>query len=293
MEKTDMIKLHAYAKLNLSLDITGKRANGYHELDTIMQSISLFDTVIIRKADYMRVHFDNDKIDGKKSTVSKALRCFMEKTGIAGADICVQKRIPLMSGLGGASADAAAALIGLNKLFRAGLSSTELERMGMRIGADVPFCLTGGTARAKGIGEELKPLSPLVFMHYAVIKPRKGVATAAAFSRYTKSAPISMESVEYAVLKGDIKLYLRHADNALGLAALSISPEILGAGEALIAAGAERALLSGSGSSMFAPFLSLDEARRAAGKVNGDYELCGAYSPCGGGVKVIEFGEDI
>ncbi len=288
-----MIKLRAYAKLNLSLDITGKRADGYHELDTIIQNISLFDTVIIKKADYIRVHFDNSAVIGKRSTVYKALRIFIERTGIPGADISIQKRIPLMSGLGGASADAAAVLIGLNTLYGTGLNTDELAGMGMRIGADVPFCLSGGTARAKGIGEVLKPLLPSALMHYAVVKPLKGVPTAEAFSRYTKSVPVKMESVEYAVLKADISLYLRCAGNALGLAALSISPGILSAGEALVAAGAKRALMSGSGSSMFSPFSSLDEARRTADKITGDFELCGAYSPCSTGVEITESRENI
>lgn len=287
-----MIKLHAYAKLNLSLDITGKRADGYHELDTIMQSISLFDTVVIKKADCIRIHFDNN-VDSKKNTAFNALRLFMARTGVAGADISIKKRIPLMSGLGGASADAAAVLIGLNKLYGTNLCADELAQMGRRIGADVPFCLSGGTARAKGIGEVLKPLSPSAFMHYAVVKPHKGVSTAAAFSRYAKSDPVRMESVEYAVLKGDVNLYLRHADNALGLAALSISPEILRAAEALAAAGAQRALLSGSGSSMFAPFTSLEEAKLAVSRIKGDFELCDAYSPCSSGVEVVESGEDL
>jgi 4-diphosphocytidyl-2C-methyl-D-erythritol kinase len=125
-------------------------------------------------------------------------------------------------------------------------------------------------------------------MHYAVVKPHVGISTAEAYRRYKKSVPLRMETIEYAILKGDTDLFLRHAGNALGLPALAISPEILRAAEALMAAGAPRALMSGSGSSMFAPLKSFEEAQAVANRVKGDFALCGAYSPSSLGVKIME-----
>ena len=283
-----MIKLNAHAKLNLALDITGKRVDGYHELDTIMQSLSLCDTVTIKKAHGIRVSMDSGGVDAKDNTAYKAALSFAEHTGITGANIFIEKRIPAQSGLGGASADAAAVLIGLNRLYDAGLKPDELAAIGVRIGADVPFALMGGTARARGVGEVLHPLRPTVLMHYVIIKPYAGVSNAEAFRRYKKTTPLRMETVEYAVLKGDIPLYLRYTGNALGMAALSISPEILSAAEALMAAGAPRALMSGSGSSMFAPFSTYEEAQSAASRVKGDFAFISVCSSCGAGVTIIE-----
>lgn len=283
-----MIKLNAHAKLNLALDITGKRADGYHELDTIMQSISLCDTVTIKKADCIRVAMDTGGAPVQNNTAYKAAKAFAEWTGITGADIFIEKRIPFESGLGGASADAAAVLIGLDRLYATDLKPSVLAELGVRIGADVPFALTGGTARAHGIGEVLRPLRPSALMHYVIVKPHAGVSTVEAFRRYKQSTPLRMETVEYAVLKGDIDLFLRHTHNALGMAALSISPEILRTAESLMAVGAKRALMSGSGSSMFAPFSTHEEAQRAASHIKGDFALCGAYSPCEAGVIIIE-----
>lgn len=148
-----MITLRSYAKLNLSLDVTGKRPDGYHELDGVMQSISLSDTVEVERADDITTSFDVPDVDPVANTAYAAARAFFDRTGIAGgAAIRIQKRIPRMSGLGGASANAAAVLIGLNRLYDAHLDAQTLAELGVRLGADVPFALTGGTARARGVG---------------------------------------------------------------------------------------------------------------------------------------------
>ena len=274
-----MMRLRCYAKLNLSLDITGKRPDGYHELDGIMQSISLSDTVEIECADGIATSFDVPDIDPADNTAYAAARAFFDHTGIAGgADIRVSKRIPRMSGLGGASANAAAVLVGLNRLYGADLDAQTLAILGARIGADVPFALLGGTARARGIGEVLRPLRLKTPFFAVVVKPRAGVPTAEAFRRYRASAPLSISMVEFALMKGDIPLFEQYAGNALGIAALSIAPQILNAASALKAAGAGKALMSGSGSAMFALFATLEEAQAAASRVEGDFELCAAVS---------------
>lgn len=284
-----MIVLNAYAKLNLSLDITGVRKDGYHELDTLMQSISLFDTVTIEKADGVHVRMDEAAVNEKSNTAYAAAAAFARHTNSPGADISIRKRIPQRAGLGGSSADAAAVLVGLDRLYGTRLDAQTLARIGQTIGADVPFALLGGTARAQGIGEKLTRLFPKKYMHYVVVKPLSGVSTAEAFKRYRRSAPVHIDTVQYAVLKGDINLFCRFAENALGIAALGIAPEIMKAANALMAAGAKKALLTGSGSSMFAPFETAEEAASVAGRIKGGFALCGAFSPKEAGVEITEF----
>lgn len=284
-----MIRLRAYAKLNLSLDIRGKRDDGYHELDTIMQSIDLFDTVEIEKASALRVRMDMPGVDERRNTAYAAAEAFLAHTGMpGGADIAIQKRIPAQSGLGGASADAAAVLIGLNRLYGTQLSADTLRMLGKSVGADVPFALVGGTARAQGIGEILTPLYPKKEFHYIVIKPASGVSTAEAFARYRVSDHVSIDSVEYALLKGDLELFLHFAGNALGLAALAVAPQILRAAEALMAAGAPKALMTGSGSAMFAPFETPEAAQQAVQRIRNEFTYCGVHSVTTAGVEIEE-----
>ena len=286
-----MITLRAYAKLNLALAVKGLRADGYHELDTIMQSISLYDAVTVEKAQGIKVTMDKPWADEQSNAAYKAASAFLSATGSGGALITINKNIPRMAGLGGASADAAAALISLNKLYGSPLKADALLSIAASVGADVPFALTGGTSRAKGIGEKLTPLKPEKPFYYAVVKPREGVSTAQAFQKYTSSGHISMDSVEFAVIKGDIQMFTRFSNNALGLASLAIAPDILKAAAALKAAGALKAFMTGSGSAMFSVFETFEAAKSAAQLVGGGFELCGAFCPTACGVEIT--GEDI
>lgn len=279
------MKLKAYAKLNLALDITGKRPDGYHELDTIMQSISLFDTVTIEKADIISVQMNKSVVPEKNNTAYKAAKLFCKHTREKGAVISIEKQIPSMAGLGGSSADAAAVLIGLDKLFDTKLPYSTLAHLGKQIGADVPFCMSGGTTRAKGIGEKLQPLRLNKPLHFVIVKPRQGVSTAKAFAAYKPSAKIRIESAAYALQKGDIKLFNKYSGNALGMAALSIAPDMMKAASALRPFG--KAFMSGSGSSMFCLLESAEQAEEAAQCIIGDFELCGAFHTKETGIEII------
>jgi 4-diphosphocytidyl-2-C-methyl-D-erythritol kinase len=281
-----MITLNAYAKLNLALAVTGIRQDGYHELDTVMQSISLFDIVSIEEADGITVQMDADWADEKNNTAYKAAQSFFEYTALGGASISITKRIPRMAGLGGASADAAAVLIGLDRLYETRLAPEILRRLGASVGADVPFALSGGLARARGIGEKLTFLKPIKPMYYSIVKPSAGVSTAGAFKKYSGSGPISIDTVEYAAVKGDVPLFLRSSENALSMAALSLAPDILKAAAALKEAGAKKAFMTGSGSAVFSTFETEREAAEAAERVCGDFELCGAFKPVGCGAEI-------
>ncbi len=279
------MKLKAYAKLNLALEVKGKRPDGYHELDTIMQSISLHDIISIEKSSSVSVTMDKAGVDEKNNTAYKAALLFSEYTESGGADIKIEKHIPDMAGLGGSSADAAAVLYGLDALYGTRLGTQALMHLGRKIGADVPFCITGGTARARGIGEKLELLSLKKPLWFTVVKPFQGVSTARAFGAYTKSAHISIESAAFALQKGDIDMFRRYSDNSLGIAALKIAPDIMKAAGALSAFG--KAFMSGSGSSMFCVFETLQEAQAAADKIKGSFELCGAYGCTSTGIEMI------
>ena len=164
----------AYAKINLYLDVLGKRSDGYHLLAMIMQSVDLYDLITVKKTatNEINVICENSDINSQENIVYKAAKAFLEKINSKiGLDIYVEKNIPIAAGTAGGSADAAATLKLLNILTDANLTDKELADIGVTLGADVPFCLLGGTAYAGGIGEELKPLNTPP-MYYVMLKNR-------------------------------------------------------------------------------------------------------------------------
>ncbi len=153
------MNIKAYAKINLSLDIVGKREDGYHLLDSIMQTVSLFDKVSVKKADTVLVSSSDEALCGEQNIAFNAANKFFEYTGISGgAEIYIEKNIPVAAGLGGGSADAAAVIRALNSIYSANLDTKTLCDIGLSCGADVPFLVCGGTARVTGIGENIEPL---------------------------------------------------------------------------------------------------------------------------------------
>ena len=166
------LKIKAAAKINLSLSVTGRREDGYHNIDTVMQSVSLYDVLTVIKADKITV--ECGEMSGEKNIAFKAARLFFEHIETdGGAFIQIEKNIPEEAGLGGGSADAAAVLAGLDRIYNTGLSYETLKALAVRLGADVPFMLRGGTARATGIGEVLEPLPALWDCFFIIAKKRK------------------------------------------------------------------------------------------------------------------------
>lgn len=156
------MRIKANAKINLSLKINGKREDGYHLIDTVMHSISLFDEINIEKADKITVKCDGIEIGQEDNIAYKAAKLFFQECSISGgADIFIKKNIPFPAGLGGGSADAAAVLLGLRKLYDVRITDSCLEKIALRLGADVPFFIGGGCKRAEGIGEVLTDIKPL------------------------------------------------------------------------------------------------------------------------------------
>lgn len=190
------ITILANAKLNLYLDIVGRRTDGYHMLETVMQSIDLSDVVEVhKKSGEISVSCTNPGIPrDEKNICYKAAKLFFEQTGEqSGAEIRIIKRIPDGAGLGGGSADAAAVLYALNTLSGFPMRPEELSALGAKIGADVPFCLSGGTAVCRGIGEEIQPISPFPERFYLIVKPAFRCSTSEAYSLYDK-LPIEPKS---------------------------------------------------------------------------------------------------
>lgn len=181
----EQITLHAPAKINLTLDVTGRRDDGYHTLCSVMQAVDLCDRITLTKKDTPGIDLimsDPALPTDSRNTALRAAQVFAEQVGLDfGVTITVDKIIPQQAGMAGGSADAAGVLWGLNVLTGAGLSTAALCRMGVMIGADVPFCIQGGCALAEGIGEILTPLPSMPDLPMVVVKPAVGVSTAEAY----------------------------------------------------------------------------------------------------------------
>ena len=183
----DSLVLNAKAKINLYLDVTGKRADGYHLLETVMHTVSLCDTVTLTKTGRSGIEIScPDPLIpcNEKNIAYKCAAAFFDKTGISsgGVSIDIIKRIPSQAGMGGGSADGAAVLTGLDLLFETGLSENELISIGARIGADIPFCIKGGCGYCTGIGEIIEPL-PAICGYVLIGKGKAGISTAEAFGK--------------------------------------------------------------------------------------------------------------
>ncbi|NLP17135.1 MAG: 4-(cytidine 5'-diphospho)-2-C-methyl-D-erythritol kinase [Clostridiales bacterium] len=175
------ITVKAYAKVNLGLDVIRKRPDGYHDVSMIMQTVNLHDTINIKKTKFESVTIRSNLYylpTDQRNLVYQAVELYREFHPIrCGLSITINKRIPVAAGLAGGSADAAATLKGLNQLFQTGLSQEELMKLGIRLGADVPYCLMMGTALSEGIGEILRPLDPMPNCSILLVKPDISVST--------------------------------------------------------------------------------------------------------------------
>lgn len=183
----DSLVLNAKAKINLYLDVTGKRADGYHLLETVMHTVSLCDTVTLAKTGRSGIEIScSDPLIpcNEKNIAYKCAAAFFDKTGISsgGVSIDIIKRIPSQAGMGGGSTDGAAVLTGLDRLFETKLSESELISMGAKIGADIPFCIKGGCGYCTGIGEIIEPL-PAICGCVLIGKGQAGISTAEAFGK--------------------------------------------------------------------------------------------------------------
>ncbi|MDQ3966091.1 MAG: 4-(cytidine 5'-diphospho)-2-C-methyl-D-erythritol kinase [Actinomycetota bacterium] len=287
------VLLRAFAKVNYALEVRGLRDDGYHEISTVMQSVSLADEVEIEhiKGDFeLAVEPEGIEVGPpEENTVYKAQKMLGELVCLRlPARVRLRKGIPTGAGLGGGSADAAAALVGLNKLFGLGLSAVKLREVGLRIGADVPFCLLGGTALGEGIGEVLEPLPPPPPHRLVVVKPEAGVKTARIYRAYDEHLEEGLPSVVPvvdALRAGDLDALARSLGNDLAPVTRDFVPEIRALEEELLRAGALGAAMSGSGTAVFGVFDSEAKARDVADGLRAPF--VGVCEPVTRGVELL------
>lgn len=264
----DRVEEKAYAKLNLTLGVLYKRMDGYHALDTLMQTVSLYDRVTVAPSKTVEVHVTGADLPFE-NTMYRAARLYQAACG-KGCLVTCEKRLPAEAGMGGGSADAAAVLRGLQRLHRM-LTDREIRDIALRVGADVPFCLQGGLCRCEGVGEILTPVvGPL--LHFAVVKPPRGVSTKALFQ--SLSLPRKrVETVRCLARLGqnDLSGAAACMENALESPAVALVPEIGEVKAALLERGALAACMTGSGSAVFGLFASEEGARAALTDFPHDY----------------------
>lgn len=280
----------APAKLNLALDVVGLMPNGYHDLDMTMQAITLYERVVLRRSPYLRLSLPGSLVaPNRKNTAIKAALAFFHYTGLlAGVDITVYKSTPVRAGMAGGSADAAAVLVGLNELYGAKLSMSELCALGASIGADVPFALMGGTCRVKGVGDLLKPLPPCPDCWFTVVMPDYGVSTPEAFAAYDRVGSTihpDCEAQEQAIRAGDLDAVCAAAGNALEECSGAKDTEAIKA--LLKEHGAVTALMTGSGSAVFGVFREEAAARAAAAAAQQRWKQIYVAQPDKGGARVV------
>ena len=289
MQKQSVTVL-APAKLNLSLDVRGLLPNGYHDLDMVMQAITLHETLVLRRSRYLTVRMPGSFVPvNEKNTAVKAALAFFHYTGLlAGVDITIRKQVPVRAGMAGGSADAAGVLVGMNELYGARLSMSELCALGASIGADVPFALMGGTCRVQGIGDLLKPLPPCPDCWFVVAMPSVGISPPEAFQRYDRmGSPAHPDCAgqEQAVRDGDLAALCAAAGNALEFC--SGATETPAIRSILDANGALTSLMTGSGAAVFGIFDDPDRARSAAEALRAEYQQVYLARPDRGGARVV------
>lgn len=261
--------LHAFAKINWTLMITGVRPDGYHLLDMLMQPVSLSDRITILPSSSLSLTVSGSCDTGpdENNLVLRAARLLRDHAGVRqGAAITLEKGIPVQAGMGGGSSDAAAALKGLNMFWNAGLPYDELEVLGVQLGADVPFFIRGGLARSRGIGEQLEQVPCARFYPLLILQPAGGLSTGAVFRAFHESSSVrnpENDTALEAILSGGIAGSASAFANVLEPVSRAICPEIGRMAEDLSRRGADLAMMTGSGSAVFGVFPS-EEIRDAA-----------------------------
>lgn len=278
LSRRDSFALPSFAKVNLSLRVLGRRADGYHELRTVFQTVSLQDRLTFGALDGPTLELVCDTCGaaevptGDSNLVLRAAKLLRGRFGVTrGARVSLEKSVPAGGGLGGGSSNAAVALLGLARLWEIEPTRDELIELGASLGADVPFFLTGGTALGTGRGDEIEPLPDAPKSSFLIVSPRVKISTAEAFK--SLGAPALTKDfapVNLLVSRGEPKFFrslLEGLVNDFEPAIFELHPEVRRAHSALVEAGASAALLSGSGSSVFGVFEKEAELERARARL--------------------------
>ncbi len=272
----EQLRRNAYAKINLGLDVLRRREDGYHEVKMIMQTIDLCDTLTFcrKKEPGIVLKIDKENLSaGKDNLICRAAERLFVETGISeGVEILLEKRIPIAAGMAGGSTDAAATLMGLNELFGFGYSLEQLQALGVTLGADIPYCLMGGTALSEGIGEVLTKLPAPPPCVLVVAKPDIDVSTKYVYENLhadTLAYHPDIDGIEEAIRNGSLSGIAKRIGNVLETVTVRKYPVIDEIKEQMKKAGALNALMSGSGPTVFGLFTEKEPAAAAAEQIKG------------------------
>ena len=271
----NQLELKALAKINLGLDVLGKRENGYHDVRMIMQSIYLYDTIRIEKTgadEGISLCSNLSYLPSDGNNIAyKAAQLLKEEFGIReGVRITLDKHIPVAAGLAGGSSNAAAVLFGMNRMFRLGLSQKELMDRGVKLGADVPYCIMRGTVLAEGIGEELSVLPPMPKCTVLIAKPPVSVSTKTVYEALDAKAITEhpdIDGIIEGLKQGDVRAVAASMGNVLEDVTVPMYPVIDEIKKEMMAAGALGAMMSGSGPTVFGLFENRAAAKTAQRKI--------------------------
>lgn len=266
-----MITEKAFAKINLTLSVGKKRKDGYHDIDSVMHSISLHDKITLEKSGEISLSVTKGSApSGQENLMWKAAELFLAETGISGGvRMELEKHIPAQAGLGGGSSDAAAVLRGLNRLMKTGLSAEELSDMGKRIGADVPFCITGGCCRCRGIGEKLTKVPGWNGLPLVIVRPPVAVETGKAYAvldRAEKQTGNKTDACIRALEEKDRKKLAESLSNDFEKALFAEEP-VLEETSRRLALFSRPLLMTGSGSAFFVIAESRTDRKRLAEEI--------------------------
>lgn len=264
------LQLRAYGKINLGLDVVRKREDGYHELRMIMQTVGLYDELKMKviPEDEIRLSVNLSFLPtNENNLICKAIAMLKQEFGIQeGIEARLEKRIPVAAGMAGGSSDAAAALVGMNRLFRLRLSKKQLMEYGVRLGADVPYCVMRGTALSEGIGEILTPLPPMPSCYILLAKPGISVSTKYVYQNLKANELTDhpdIDGIVDSLKNGDLQGICDRLGNVLETVTIRDHPMIDEIKTFLIEQGASGALMSGSGPTIFGIFQEKSTARKA------------------------------
>ncbi|MGN1146095.1 MAG: 4-(cytidine 5'-diphospho)-2-C-methyl-D-erythritol kinase [Acetatifactor sp.] len=262
-------QIKAYAKINLGLDVVRRLENGYHEVKMIMQTVNLYDELTLKRTTAgIRLTSDSGELPlDENNLIYKAARLMQEHYGIAeGVSVKLKKNIPIAAGMAGGSTDAAATMLAMKELFGLETSKAELMKLGVKIGADVPYCILGGTALAEGIGEKLTPLPKAPECHLLVAKPDINVSTKYVYEHLDAAGVTKHPDIDgmvNAIERGSLQGIIERLGNVLETVTISAYPVISVIKDRMKELGAQGSLMSGSGPTVFGIFTEQEKAIRA------------------------------
>lgn len=267
----DKIKLKALGKINLGLDVLGRRPNGYHDVRMVMQTVYLYDQILLEKTDKEGISLETNLFYlpvNENNLAYRAAKMLIDEFAIKeGVHISLEKHIPVAAGMAGGSSNAAAVLYGMNRLFQLGLTDQELMDRGVQLGADVPYCIMRGTVLAEGIGEKLTPLPAMPKCHVLLAKPPISVSTQKVYEKLDAQKVTKHPDIDGILLglqTGDLKKITSSMGNVLENVTITEYPQIERIKDVMKEEGALNAMMSGSGPTVFGIYDDKMLARRAA-----------------------------